>query len=186
MDELWWILTATRHAKWYVSISSKPWDTASLSHSKISLSNIAFRENPVKFREFFFSINVYTLYARMQYRLLPLGLLETFGNFLLNTWVELFTSKGNLISISHLCSLESFSFQILSAGSDLVTVDVGDCRVGLGICYDCRFPEMAQIYAQKGCHLLLYPGASNMTTGPLHWELLARSRANDNQASKVF
>lgn len=32
-----------------------------------------------------------------------------------------------------------------------------------------------------GCNMLLYPGAFNMTTGPLHWELLARSRANDLQ-----
>lgn len=29
--------------------------------------------------------------------------------------------------------------------------------------------------------MLIYPAAFNMTTGPLHWELLQRSRANDNQ-----
>ncbi|KAL3227463.1 hypothetical protein MRX96_004170 [Rhipicephalus microplus] len=33
----------------------------------------------------------------------------------------------------------------------------------------------------KGCKLLFYPGAFNMTTGPLHWELLQRGRAVDNQ-----
>ncbi|KAK9102471.1 hypothetical protein Sjap_019725 [Stephania japonica] len=32
-----------------------------------------------------------------------------------------------------------------------------------------------------GAHLLCYPGAFNMTTGPLHWELLQRARAADNQ-----
>jgi omega-amidase len=32
-----------------------------------------------------------------------------------------------------------------------------------------------------GCHILIYPGAFNLTTGPLHWELLQRSRAVDNQ-----
>ena len=32
-----------------------------------------------------------------------------------------------------------------------------------------------------GCHVLIYPGAFNTTTGPLHWELLQRSRAVDNQ-----
>jgi omega-amidase len=32
-----------------------------------------------------------------------------------------------------------------------------------------------------GCHMLVFPGAFNMTTGPLHWELLARARAVDNQ-----
>lgn len=29
--------------------------------------------------------------------------------------------------------------------------------------------------------MLLYPAAFNMTTGPLHWELLQRARANDLQ-----
>ncbi|XP_059633197.1 omega-amidase, chloroplastic-like isoform X3 [Cornus florida] len=32
-----------------------------------------------------------------------------------------------------------------------------------------------------GAHLLCYPGAFNMTTGPLHWELLQRARAADCQ-----
>jgi omega-amidase len=27
-----------------------------------------------------------------------------------------------------------------------------------------------------GCHVLIYPGAFNLTTGPLHWELLVRAR----------
>jgi len=28
----------------------------------------------------------------------------------------------------------------------------------------------------QGCHVLIYPGAFNLTTGPLHWKLLQRSR----------
>lgn len=55
-------------------------------------------------------------------------------------------------------------------------------RVGVGICYDVRFPELAMTMTRKGgAHLLVFPGAFNMTTGPAHWELLARSRALDNQ-----
>ena len=38
-------------------------------------------------------------------------------------------------------------------------------QVGLGICYDVRFPELAQMYRRHGCELLVYPGAFNMTTG---------------------
>uniref|UniRef100_A0A7N6A4T9 omega-amidase n=1 Tax=Anabas testudineus TaxID=64144 RepID=A0A7N6A4T9_ANATE len=55
------------------------------------------------------------------------------------------------------------------------------CKVGVGICYDMRFAELAQLYSRKGCQLLVYPGAFNMTTGPAHWELLQRGRALDNQ-----
>jgi omega-amidase len=40
---------------------------------------------------------------------------------------------------------------------------------------------MASIYQNKGCSMIFYPGAFNMTTGPLHWELLCRGRAVDNQ-----
>lgn len=69
----------------------------------------------------------------------------------------------------------------LSAGNELTVFDVKDFKIGVGICYDIRFEELAKLYRKKGCNLLMYPGAFNMKTGPLHWELLARSRANDNQ-----
>lgn len=68
-----------------------------------------------------------------------------------------------------------------TAGRSLTTFDTPYCKVGLGICYDLRFAQMAQLYAKQGCKLLFYPGAFNMTTGPLHWELLQRGRAVDNQ-----
>ncbi|KAJ3014156.1 Carbon-nitrogen hydrolase [Thoreauomyces humboldtii] len=55
-------------------------------------------------------------------------------------------------------------------------------NIGVGICYDLRFPELAMIAARReSCVAMIYPGAFNMTTGPLHWELLLRSRALDNQ-----
>ncbi|XP_076481183.1 omega-amidase NIT2-like [Bombus vancouverensis nearcticus] len=69
----------------------------------------------------------------------------------------------------------------LSPGNSLTTFDVKGCKKGIGICYDIRFEEMARIYRNKGCQMLIYPAAFNMTTGPLHWSLLQRFRANDNQ-----
>lgn len=69
----------------------------------------------------------------------------------------------------------------LSPGNSFTTFQMCDLTVGLGICYDLRFSLMASVYAEKGCHLLVYPGAFNMTTGPAHWELLQRARAVDNQ-----
>ncbi|XP_057432379.1 omega-amidase, chloroplastic isoform X2 [Lotus japonicus] len=74
----------------------------------------------------------------------------------------------------------------LSAGETPTIVDTEVGRIGIGICYDIRFPELAMIYAARGAHLLLYPGAFNMTTGPLHWELLQRARAMDNQFGEVM
>lgn len=61
-----------------------------------------------------------------------------------------------------------------------------DFLIGVGICYDVRFPELALVYAQRGCKLLAYPSAFNMTTGPLHWDLLARGRAVDTQSYVIM
>ncbi|KAL7196149.1 hypothetical protein ACSBR1_036213 [Camellia fascicularis] len=64
----------------------------------------------------------------------------------------------------------------LTAGETPTVVDTEVGRIGIGICYDIRFQELAMLYAARGAHLICYPGAFNMTTGPLHWELLQRAR----------
>lgn len=69
----------------------------------------------------------------------------------------------------------------LSPGASLTMFEAKGCKIGIGICYDIRFEEMARLYRNKGCQMLIYPAAFNTTTGPLHWSLLQRSRANDNQ-----
>ncbi|KAF9582872.1 hypothetical protein BGW38_010644 [Lunasporangiospora selenospora] len=71
--------------------------------------------------------------------------------------------------------------ETLTAGNKLTQFDTEYGKIGVGICYDIRFPEPAMIAARQGCFAMIYPGAFNMTTGPLHWELLQRARAVDNQ-----
>ena len=70
---------------------------------------------------------------------------------------------------------------VLTAGDDFTVVDTEFGKIGIGICYDVRFVELARIMAENGASVLFYPGAFNQTTGPAHWELLFRSRALDNQ-----
>jgi len=72
--------------------------------------------------------------------------------------------------------------EVLSAGDSFTVVDTDLCRIGIGICYDMRFPELSGIMTVKGAELLIFPGAFNMVTGPAHWELLIRARALDNQS----
>jgi len=68
----------------------------------------------------------------------------------------------------------------LTGGSSVTTFDALDgIKVGVGICYDIRFPELSQLMVQRGCNLLVFPGAFNLVTGPAHWELLQRARAVD-------
>jgi omega-amidase len=71
--------------------------------------------------------------------------------------------------------------ETLSPGNSITTFDMPHGKVGVGICYDIRFPEQSQLMREEGCKLLVFPGAFNMTTGPAHWELLQRGRALDNQ-----
>ena len=69
----------------------------------------------------------------------------------------------------------------LTAGNDITVAETDFGKIGIGICYDIRFPELARLMVNEGAKLLFYPGAFNLTTGPAHWELLFRARALDNQ-----
>jgi len=76
--------------------------------------------------------------------------------------------------------------ETLTAGSNITVVDLPWFRLGVGICYDMRFAELAHAMTSSSSHgtgatVLAYPGAFNTVTGPLHWELLQRGRALDNQ-----
>ncbi|WCJ29370.1 Omega-amidase NIT2 [Euphorbia peplus] len=114
---------------------------------------------------------------------------ERSGDRLYNTCC-VFNTQGNLIAKHrkiHLFDIDipgKITFiesKTLTAGETPTIVDTEVGRIGIGICYDIRFQELAMIYAARGAHLICYPGAFNMTTGPLHWELLQRARAVDNQ-----
>jgi omega-amidase len=71
---------------------------------------------------------------------------------------------------------------VLSPGNKITIFDLPEYgKIGLAICYDIRFPELATIAARKGAFLVVYPGAFNTTTGPMHWSLQGRARAMDNQ-----
>lgn len=65
----------------------------------------------------------------------------------------------------------------LTAGDQVVTFDTGLCRMGVCVCFDCRFPELVRLMALRGAQVILVPAAFNLTTGPVHWELLHRSNA---------
>lgn len=90
--------------------------------------------------------------------------------------------KTHLFDIDIPGKIRFMESEVLSAGNKITIVDLPEYgKIGLAICYDIRFPESAMIASRKGCFLLVYPGAFNTTTGPLHWKLLGRARAVDNE-----
>ncbi|XP_068108400.1 deaminated glutathione amidase isoform X2 [Hyperolius riggenbachi] len=81
-------------------------------------------------------------------------------------------------------SLKESNFTI--PGEELVppvSTPVG--KVGLGVCYDLRFPEMSLALSRGGAELLTYPSAFTVPTGMAHWEVLLRARAIENQCYVV-
>lgn len=67
----------------------------------------------------------------------------------------------------------------IEAGDEAVAFGGPFGRVGLGICYDLRFPELFRTLGEVD--LIVLPAAFTETTGRAHWELLLRARAIENQ-----
>ncbi|MFN2146143.1 MAG: carbon-nitrogen hydrolase family protein [Anaerolineales bacterium] len=74
-----------------------------------------------------------------------------------------------------------FEAETFSPGSEVTVFETPIGMIGLCICFDMRFPELARLMALKGAQAIIVPGAFNMTTGPAHWEIMFRQRAVDNQ-----
>ncbi len=73
---------------------------------------------------------------------------------------------------------ESNSF---AAGNEITVFDTRFGKMGVMVCFDIRFPELARAEAKRGAQMIFCPAQFNMTTGPRHWELSIRARAMDNE-----
>jgi predicted amidohydrolase len=62
-------------------------------------------------------------------------------------------------------------------GEEAVTVDLGDVKLGMGVCYDIRFPALFRALAVAGAGVLSAPAAFTRQTGAAHWHILQRARA---------
>ncbi len=74
---------------------------------------------------------------------------------------------------------------VLTPGKEVTVFDTEFCKIGLGVCYDIRFPELSRLMVLEGAEVIIFPAAFNMTTGPAHWELNFRGRALDNQVYTI-
>ncbi|KAM3590126.1 uncharacterized protein V6R79_004108 [Siganus canaliculatus] len=100
--------------------------------------------------------------------------------------------KGDIVSVyrkAHLfdvelpekgVSLKESAFTV--PGPSLVApVQTPIGKVGLGICYDLRFPELSSALQRQGADVVTYPSAFTVATGAAHWEVLLRARAIETQ-----
>lgn len=73
----------------------------------------------------------------------------------------------------------------LTAGEECTVFSTEFGKMGICICFDCRFPELSRLMVLRGAQVILVPAAFNMTTGPAHWEIMFRQRAVDNQCYMI-
>jgi len=88
----------------------------------------------------------------------------------------------------HLFGFSEGETQVLSAGADVVSVEVGGpgaaMLAGLVTCYDLRFPGLFSALVERGVALLVVPAAWPAARAA-HWRLLAQARAVECQSYVV-
>ncbi|KAM2993702.1 hypothetical protein FF2_045768 [Malus domestica] len=102
----------------------------------------------------------------------------------LGRWRGVKSLKRGFLEMSREISFKESDF--FSTGDQTTIVDTEVGRIGVGICHDLRFPELAALYRKKGVHIICNPGAFNMSTGELLWELVQRARAVDNRSGEII
>ena len=74
----------------------------------------------------------------------------------------------------------------MQTGDAAGLVAVGDVMVGILVCYDCEFPELAMSLADDGADLLLIPSLTLNRRGFNRVQLCARARAVENQVYVIL
>jgi len=68
----------------------------------------------------------------------------------------------------------------LDSGDSYLVADTSVGRIGVMICYDLRFPELARRLALEGAEIVVVPGEWPKPRAE-HWRTLLRARAMENQ-----
>lgn len=87
--------------------------------------------------------------------------------------------EGRLVGRYRKCNLTYAELKSgLTCGDDIPVFDLDIGRIGIMICFDNYFPEVAATLGNKGARLVLYPLYGD--TMPVRWELKLRARAVDH------
>ena len=113
------------------------------------------------------------------------GYPERAGESVYNS-MALVDARGNLAG--HYRKIQLFGDEetkLFARGESLVTCTLGQCQLGLGICYDIEFPEFGRQFASMGVDIAIIPTA-NMAP---YWEVpksIIRARAVENGIAIVY
>jgi predicted amidohydrolase len=125
------------------------------------------------------SVRRLTEFARRHNLIVCAGLSEKERDIVFNTQV-LLGPKGYIGKQRklHLSRDEVFYYK---GGVEIPVFDVGPCKVGIVICYDNQFPEVARVLALRGAEVILMPHAARFKVwdDTLESEAAARSYSHD-------
>lgn len=60
-------------------------------------------------------------------------------------------------------------------------VELDGVKMGVGICFDLRYPEYFRELIKEGAEILFLPSHFRKATGELAWNILTKARAIENQ-----
>lgn len=66
-------------------------------------------------------------------------------------------------------------------GRNLGVFELDGVKIGVGICFDLRFPEYFRELIKKGVQIIFLPSHFNKSTGAIAWDVLTKARAIENQ-----
>lgn len=99
--------------------------------------------------------------------------------------VAAFTARGERAAIVRKTHLFGRERGVLTAGDAIRAVDLGGVRVGVMVCFDVEFPEVARTLARAGADLLVTV-AANMAPYGIEHRLLPVARAIENRRPHLY
>jgi predicted amidohydrolase len=113
------------------------------------------------------------------------GISDRDGASIFNSQV-LVNAKGEIVAKyrkTHLVTAAPLDERVcLSPGNEFVSCKIGKFNVGLSICYDLRFPEMARtLVVERGANVIVNSSAWPVVRAE-HLRILALARAVENQS----
>lgn len=70
---------------------------------------------------------------------------------------------------------------VIQPGSKIGFFELDGIKMGVGICFDLRYPEYFRELVRKGVEIIFLPSNFRKITGQLAWDVLTKARAIENQ-----
>ena len=99
--------------------------------------------------------------------------------------VMVLNRKGELVANYRKTHLFQSEREHFSSGDTFSLIDTDFGKIGVAVCYELRFPEVARALTLRGAKIIFYPAAWPIPRVE-HWKILGAARAIENQIFVVL